>query len=65
MALRENTLQSKYEAKLEHVVYEYELKMVEDEFSIKTLSNELNTANNSKEELCQRVVAAEIECVQK
>jgi hypothetical protein len=39
MFLRENALQSEYEAKLQHVVYEYELKMVEDEFLIKTLSN--------------------------
>ena len=36
--------------------------MVEDTFSIQTLSNELNVANNCKEDLCQRVVAAEKAC---
>jgi hypothetical protein len=36
MFLRENALQSNYEAKLQHVVYEYELKMVEDMFSFQT-----------------------------
>jgi hypothetical protein len=61
----ENALQSDYEAKLQHVVYEYELKMVEDKLSIQTLSNELNAANNYKEELNERVCAAEIACVQK
>ena len=65
MFLRENALQSDYEAKLQHVVYEYELKMVEDKFSIQTLSNELNAANNSKEELCQRVAAVEFACAKK
>ncbi len=58
-------LHSDYEAKLDKVVYEYELKMVEDNCSIQTMSNELSVVNNSKEELLQRVVAAEITCVQK
>jgi hypothetical protein len=66
MLPKENALQSDYEAKLQHaVIYEYELKMVEDIFLIQTLSNELNAANNSKEELYKRVCAAEIACVQK
>ena len=65
MFLRENALQSDYEAKLQHDVYEYELKMVEDKCSIQTLSNKLNAANNSKEELYQRVSTAEIACLQK
>jgi hypothetical protein len=64
MVVGEYALQSDYEAKLEHVAYEYDLKIVEDKFSIQTLSNELNAANNSKEELCQRVVATEIACVE-
>ena len=58
-------MQSDYEAKLEKAVYEYEVKMVEDTISIQTLSDELNVANNCKEELCQRVVAAEIACAKK
>ena len=65
MILRENALQSDYKAKLQRVVDEYELKMVEHEFSIQTLSNELNRVSNSKEELNERVCAAEIACVQK
>ena len=64
MAFREYALQSNYEGKLEKVVYEYYLKMVEDKFLIQTLSKELNAANNYKEELCQRVAAAEIACAQ-
>ena len=48
MFLRENALHFEYEAKLEHVVHEYELKMVEDKFSIQILSNELNAANNRR-----------------
>ncbi len=65
MALNLHVLQSNYEEKLDKVVYEYDLKMVEDKFSIQTLSNEFNDANNTKEKLCQRVVAAEIACVEK
>ena len=65
MFLRENALHADYEAKLQHVVYEYELNMVEDTFSIQTLSNGLNAANNSKEKLYQRVRATEIACLQK
>jgi hypothetical protein len=54
-------LQSNYEEKLDKVVHEYELKMAEDnKSSVKTLAKELNAANNSKEELCQRVATTEI-----
>ena len=60
-----HVLQSNHEEKLAKVVYEYDLKMVEEKFSIQALSNELNAANNSKEEFCQRVVAAEIAYVEK
>jgi uncharacterized membrane protein len=65
MVVREYALQSNYEAKLEHVVYEYVLKTDEDKFSIQALSNELNAANNSKEEVCQRVAAVEFACTEK
>ena len=63
--IRECALQSEYEAKLEHVVHEYESQLVENESSIQSLSNEINRANNSKEELNKRVCAAEIACIQK
>ena len=65
MADKEYALQSDYEAKLEHVVYDNELKMVEDKFSNQTLSNELNAAKTSKEELCLRVAAVEFAYVEK
>jgi hypothetical protein len=39
--------------------------MDEDKFSIQTLSKELNATNNSKEGMCQRVVAAKIAYAQK
>ena len=63
IVLREFVLQSDYEAKLGHVVYEHDLKMVEDQLLIQILSNELNAANNYKEEFCQRVAVAKIACV--
>ena len=63
MAVKLYVLQSDYEAKLDKVVYEYELKMVEDNCSIQTMSNELSVVNNSKEELHKRHAAAKIACV--
>ena len=51
IVLNLHVLQSNYEEKLDKVVYEYDLNMVEDKFSIQTLSNELKLVNNSKEEL--------------
>jgi len=45
---------------MDKVVHEYELKMVEDKFSIHTMAKELNSANDYKEELCERVDTAEI-----
>ena len=62
--IREYALQSEYEAKLEHDVHEYELQLVEKDSSIQSLSNEINRANNSKEELNERVCAAKIACIE-
>jgi hypothetical protein len=48
MAVNLHVLQSNYEEKLDKIVYESKLKMVEDNFSIQTLSNKFNAANNLK-----------------
>ena len=58
-------LRVNYEEKMAKFVYEYDLKMIEDTFSIQALSNELNATNNSKEELCQRVAPDENAYVEK
>jgi hypothetical protein len=49
MVVKEYVLQSVYEGKMVKVVYEYDVKMVEEKLSIQTLSNALNAANNSFE----------------
>ncbi len=65
MVVKLYVIQSDYEAKLDKVVYEYELKMVEDNYSTQSMTTELNVVNNSQAELHQRTVAAEILCAEK
>ncbi len=47
LAVSLDVLESNYEAKVDKVVYEYDLKMLEYSYTIESLGKELNAVSNS------------------